>query len=46
MINEQKLKQEIDKIDWSSIVQYGNVEIQVRAGKPVIVTVKETIKLD
>ncbi len=39
-----ELKKELDKIDWP--IAYGNVKIQLRAGKPTLVTIERTIKLD
>ena len=38
------LKQQLDKIAWP--VYYGNIKIQVRAGKPTLVVIERTVKLD
>ena len=39
-----ELKKQLEKIDWP--IEYGNVKIQLRAGKPTLVTIERTIKLD
>ena len=39
-----ELKKELEKIDWP--VDYGSVKVQLRNGKPTLVTVERTIKLD
>lgn len=38
------LKKQLEKIDWN--LDYGSVKIQLRAGKPTLVVVERTIKLD
>jgi len=38
------LKKQLDKIGWP--IAYGNIKIQLRAGKPTLVTIERTIKLD
>jgi len=43
---QEDLKKELDKVDWSRILQYGFVMVQVRNGKPVTVIKEETVKLD
>jgi len=45
-IIDDKLKQEIDKVDWSKFLLYGSVKVQIRQGKPVMITKEETVKLD
>lgn len=44
--NEQdvELKRQLDKIAWP--IEYGIISIQLRAGKPTLVKVERTIKLD
>jgi len=41
---DQTLKRSLERIDWP--IDYGQVKIQVRAGKPTLITVERTIKLD
>ena len=45
-MNQQdiKLKNELGKIDWP--IDYGSVKVQIRDGKPSLVTIERTIKLD
>jgi len=38
------LKKQIEGIDWT--IDYGNVKIQIRQGKPTLVTIERTVKLD
>lgn len=47
MPNDKKdteLKEQLDKVDWS--LDYGSVKIQIRAGKPTLIVIERTIKLD
>ncbi|GAH40706.1 unnamed protein product, partial [marine sediment metagenome] len=37
-----ELKRELDKIGWKEYIEYGNVRIQVRAGKKTLVTIERT----
>ena len=37
-----ELKKELEKIDWNKYIEYGNVEIQDRAGKKTLTTIKRT----
>ena len=39
-----KLKEQLEKIAWP--IEYGNVKIQIRQGKPTLVTIERTVKLD
>ena len=39
-----ELKKELEKIDWP--IEYGNIRIQLRAGKPTLITIERTVKLD
>ena len=43
---DQELKKELDKIDWQKHLDYGSVKIQIRNGKPTLVTIERTIRLD
>ncbi len=38
------LKSQIEKVDWK--LDYGSVKIQLRGGKPTLVIIERTIKLD
>ena len=39
-----KLKEQLEKIEWP--IAYGNIRIQLREGKPTLVTIERTIKMD
>jgi len=39
-----ELKKQLEKVDWP--IEYGIVSIQLRAGKPTLIKVERTIKLD
>jgi len=39
-----ELKKQLEKVDWP--IEYGIMRIQLRAGKPTLVTIERTIKLD
>ena len=39
-----ELKKQLEKIDWN--LEYGSVKIQIRNGKPTLITVERTVKLD
>lgn len=41
-----ELQRRIDTISWRDFLMYGSVKIQVRDGKPVLVTIERTVKLD
>ncbi len=41
---DTELKKELEKIDWN--LDYGSVKIQIRQGKPTLVTIERTVKLD
>ena len=41
-----ELKKELEKIDWKKYLEYGNIRIQIRQGKPTLVTIERTVKLD
>lgn len=38
------LKRDLIKVAWP--VKWGSVKVQVRDGRPVLVTIEETLKLD
>lgn len=40
----EELKKQIEKIDFT--INYGRVIIQVRNGKPTLITIEKTVKLD
>lgn len=37
-----ELKEKLDKIDWKCYIEYGNIKIQIRAGKKTLVTIERT----
>jgi hypothetical protein len=39
-----ELKKELEKINWP--IKYGNIKIQIREGKPTLLTIERTIRLD
>ena len=39
-----ELKKELEKIDWR--LDYGSVKITIRNGKPSLITIERTVKLD
>ncbi len=39
-----ELKKELEKVNWP--ITYGNVKVQLRNGKPTLVTIERTVKLD
>jgi len=41
---EDDLKKELEKIDWH--LDFGSVKVQIRNGKPSLITIERTIKLD
>ena len=43
---EELLRLELDNIHWEDILDYGSVKIQIRNGKPTLVTIERTVKLD
>ena len=40
----EELKKQLEKIIWD--LDYGSVKIQIRGGKPTLVTIERTVKLD
>ena len=41
---DKELLKELEKIDWP--IDYGSVKVQIRAGKPTLITIERTVKLD
>ena len=41
---DAELKKSLEKVCWN--LDYGSVKIQVRQGKPTLVTIERTVKLD
>jgi len=39
-----ELKKALEKIDWP--IEYGSVKITLRNGKPTLITIERTVKLD
>ena len=39
-----ELKKELDKIDWP--ILYGSVKVTIRQGRPTLITIERTVKLD
>ena len=39
-----ELKKELEKVNWP--IQHGNISIQLRYGKPTLVKIERTVKLD
>jgi len=36
----------IEKIPWKKFINYGSVKIQVQEGKPVLITLEETVRMN
>ena len=43
-MTDEEIKAQLEKIDWP--IDYGNIKIQLRRGKPTLVTIERTLKLD
>jgi len=41
---DSELKRQLEQVDWP--IEYGIISIQLRAGKPTLIKVERTIKLD
>jgi len=39
-----ELKEQLKKIDW--MLDYGSIKVQLRGGKPTLIIVEQTLKLD
>ena len=44
--DNEAMKEELAKVDFSQFIQYGIVKVQVRNGKPVTVSKEETVRLE
>ncbi len=42
--DDLELKKELEKIQWN--LDYGSVKITIRAGKPSLITIERTVRLD
>ena len=42
---DEAMREEVDKVDFSRFINYGIIKVQVRNGKPVTITKEETVKL-
>jgi len=43
-MTDLELKKELEKVTWP--IEYGTVKVTLRAGKPTLVTIERTVKLD
>ena len=43
-MTDLELKKELEKVKWP--IDYGIVRVQIRQGKPTLVTIERTVKLD
>lgn len=43
---DAELKKALDKIDFTKYLKYGTIAIQVRNGKPTLLTIERTVRLD
>ena len=41
---DQELKKQLEKIDWP--IEFGIITIQLRNGKPTLLKIERTVKLD
>ena len=41
---DEELKAELEKVDWP--IQHGIISVKVRDGKPTLVTIERTVKMD
>ncbi len=41
-IKDIELKKELDKIRYKEYIEYGNIKIQIRAGKKTLTTIERT----
>jgi len=46
LITDDELMQYIRGFDWLQVVEYGQVIIHIREGKPCLLTLQRTIKMD
>ncbi len=43
-VKDEELKKAVEKVNWN--LEYGTVTVQVRDGKPTLIKIERTIKLD
>jgi len=43
---DTELRKELEKVNWLKFLEYGIIKVQVRAGKPTLITIERTVKLD
>ena len=43
-MTDLELKKQLEVIDWP--IEYGTVKVTIRNGKPTLVTIERTVKLD
>jgi len=43
-MTDEELRKQLEGVDWP--VKYGTVKVQIRNGKPTLVIIERTIKLD
>ena len=43
-LKDLELKKELEKIDWP--IEYGSIKIQIRQGKPSLITIERTVRFD
>jgi len=41
---DEALQRALEKVCWP--IEYGSVKIQIRRGKPALITIERTVKLD
>ncbi len=41
---DDKLKKELEKVNWP--ITHGNVTVKMRDGKPTLITIERTVKVD
>ncbi len=41
---DNNLKRQLERIEWP--IEYGKIKIQLRSGRPTLVTIERTVKLD
>jgi len=44
--DDVELAHEVRKLDWGRFIQFGDVKIRIKEGKPTFITVERTTKLD
>ena len=44
--SDRELRDTIKRIDWGKFMSFGSIKLQIRDGKPSLVTIEKTVKLD